>query len=251
LKGPNNQKGMFNCLRGSTIGYLLLFILVICLLTSAKPSKKGYVIDYSLIGKMMGVTKGEGNMKIYCKKNMKRVTMNMVFREAGSTFPTIDERDLIVNYKDGIRLFNSSDLDEWIESEFIEVPIIIEKTNIKVTKKGSRKVINIEIVPKSDPMIGGTLKYLIRIIYTKGTPRSELEAFKDYKKPSAIEFLSVFFENENLSKVLNKLVGATSWRIPDKFSITVIRDGMEHISVQGKLQAKMKMKLFKTAFSHE
>ncbi len=230
-------------------GLLLLSLLAACLLMSNSPSKKGYIIDYGFTGKVIGSTEAKGNMKVYYKQNKKRVEIDLVFKEPGKSFPTIDKRNLIVDHKEGTKLYYTSDIDDWFESDFNDNSVLIQKQNKQVNVKGARKEIDIEIILKPDPDTGSSKKYIIKIVYLKGSTRSEIMTFLKYVQPSAVEFLSVFFDNEKLSDVLNSMLGSTRYRIPDKFSIAAYEDDIEILNLNGKLKAKMVMELSDEEFT--
>lgn len=228
---------------------LLLSLLAACLLMSNSSSKKGYIIDYDFTGKVIGSTGARGNMKVYYKQNKKRVDVDLVFKEPGKSFATIDKRNLIVDHKEGTKLYYTSDIDNWFKSDFNANSVLIQKTNKRVNVKGARKEIDIKIILNPDPDTGSSKKYLIKIVYLKGSTRSEIMTFLKYVRPSAVEFLSIFFDNEKLSDVLNSMLGSTRYRIPDKFSIAVYEDDIEIINLNGKLKAKMVMELSDKEFT--
>lgn len=216
------------------ISITLIFLFSIITVISANP---GILADYSIEGISIGQTKLKGNARIIIELQAKRLTANFFYQEAGTPFPNLDEKDIIINFKKGKKYIFTSESGEWLTSSIEDDYSLLDEKKVKITIKKSGKDIITKISMDLEPEFGGKQKYIIRFSYLK-RPSSEVNELKKINKPSGIDFLSLFIDNEKLIELLNKKMAANRYRVPDKFKLIWEQDGEKKLDIRGILKAK-------------
>lgn len=198
----------------------------------------GYILDYDVSGFSIGQTKIQGNLKMLLKQQAKRVSSSLFYQEAGQPFPNLDEKEIIVDFKNDKKYHYSADSDEWLSAPLSEDFSILDEKKVKINLSKTPKEITAVMDMSLAPEFGGKQKYTIKLSYINATS-SEVNEFKKIVKPSAVDFLSMFIDNEKLIDLLNKKIIDDRFRIPDKFQVNWQQNGKDKLKVNGSLQVKL------------
>lgn len=213
---------------------ILIFLFGVITFASANP---GILADYSIEGISIGQTKLKGNARIMIERQTKRITANFFYQEVGNPFPDLDEKDIIVDFKKGKKHIFTSESGEWLTSSIEDDYTLLDEKKVKIIIKKSANKIIARITMDLEPEFGGKQKYIIRFSYLKPSG-SEVNELKKVNKPSGIDFLSLFIDNEKLIELLSKKMAENRYRIPDKFKLIWEQSGEKKLDIKGTLKAK-------------
>ena len=209
----------------------------------------GILLEYEVDGTAVGGTTLLGNLKVLLQNNMKRMTGNLFYDEPGAPYPTLDEKDLIVNFAEKKKYLKTTDSGTWGDESLSDDYSMIKDNELSITiKPGANASVVIAVVKVSLPAdFGGEKVYVIKLTYKDTSKDAKL--FTDFKSPAALDFLSIYLDNEKIINALNKKLAEYKFKIPQSFSLVAGQKGKEYLNIKGNLRSKMGMGLPKNAFT--
>jgi len=211
----------------------------------------GIVLNYKLKGESLGQTGIRGKFRVLFKPKMKRLTGSIYYQEAGSLFPNLDEKDIIIDFNTRTKEYFTRESRSWLSTPLATEYALVKSRNIKVTsrkvKKGVKTIVRLTMKRK----LGGKQKYIITFTYNDSRPEKVNDELKKYKKPSAADILSIFINNEKIVNEISRRSLIRKYGIPDTFSIKWQQKGKTKLNVTAHLKTKAIVLLSEDAFAPE
>lgn len=226
---------------------IILFSFTLLLGSVKVSASSGILLEYEIEGSAVGGTTLLGNLKIIMQNQIKRLTGNLFYDEPGSPYPTLKEKDLIVNYTDKTKALKTTDTGSWSTDPLSDDFSMIKDNELSVTlKSGSSSSSVTAVVKISLPAdFGGEKIYVIKLNYAD----TDSNLFSEFQYPTGLDFLGIYLDNEKVVDSLNKKLSAYKLKIPKSFTIVAQQKGKDFLNITGQLRSKMGMGLPKNAFS--
>ena len=210
---------------------ITITLLWISILFSNSFSQIGVVLNYKLKGQSIGETGVRGKFRVLFQPNIKRITGSIYYQEAGAYFPSLDEKDIIVNYAQKTKEYYTKESRSWLDISLANEYALIKSSSIKVTSKKIKNEIKTTVNLNLKASLGGKQKYIITFIYDSLEPEKVSDELKAYKKPSAADILSILINNEKVISEIAKKSLIRKYGIPDTIKVVWQQKGKTKLDV--------------------
>ena len=209
----------------------------------------GILLEYEVDGSAVGGTTLLGNLKVVMQNQMKRLTGNLFYDEPGAPYPTLDEKDLIVNFSEKKKHLKTTESGSWGTESLSEDFSMIKDNELNVTVTPGNSSVTAVVKVSLPADFGGEQIYVVKLTYKDSDASQDAKLFSDFKVPTGIDFLSIYLNNEKIVQALNRKLSNYKLKIPKTFTIVARQKGKEFLSITGKLRSKIGMGLPKNAFT--
>ncbi len=220
-----------------------LFLALIIVYPFVIQAEDGFLVDYDVAGISIGNTKIKGNIRVMMKKDIKKITGNIFFQEAGQPFPDLVEKNVMIDFSKGKKSITTGDIKAGVTTDIEDDYKLIKNNEVKISAKKDADKANIVIDIKSPPEFGGEQKYIIEFEFNKSLSQQELGQMSKYPKPTATGLISFFTDNEKLIEFVNMKLGNYKYMFPSKFFIKWEQNKIVQLEVTGTLKSKVAMDL--------
>jgi len=225
---------------------IIFFFLTLLLGSVQVSASSGILLEYEVEGSAVGGTTLLGNLKIMMQNQIKRLTGNLFYDEPGSPYPTLKEKDLIVNYTDKTKALKTSDTGSWSTDPLSADFSMIKDNELSVSLKSTSPSSVTTVIKISLPAdFGGEKIYVIKLNYED----NDSNLFSEFQYPTGLDFLGIYLDNEKVVDSLNQKLSAYKLKIPKSFTIVGQQNGKDFLNITGQLRSKMGMGLPKNTFS--
>ena len=216
---------------------ILMMIILICFVYYAY-GEKGLYTDFNIDGTSIGSTKIQGRITVIVQSQVKRIKAELIYIEAGSPFPEVDEEEAIVDFINMKKYIFSMGSGQWITNSLKDDYKILNERGVRISIKKKKNEINIKANFKLPRRHGGSQKFNITYIYADEKMDRVDKALEKNIRPTAIDFLGLFLDNEELIELISKKMGKDKYRIPKFFKCKWSQGNKKKLDITGEMMMK-------------
>lgn len=218
---------------------IILFLLFwIITLFSDLFGQTGIVLNYKLTGQSLGRAGIRGQVRALFQPKMKRITGSIYYQEAGSIFPNLDEKDIIIDFNRKMKNYYTSESRSWFTTPLAAEYTLINNNSINITSTKFKNSVKTIVYLNLQSSLGGSQVYTITFTYNDTKPDKVNIELKKYIRPTIADILSIFINNEKVIEEISKRSLIPKYGIPDTFTVIWQQKGKTKLNVNVALKTK-------------